>query len=321
MSGPQWTMLHVACAADARYLPYCATMLQSLFAHVPKQRIVVHYLCPPDFDRACRCALMHLVNRWGNEIVFHAIPDNRVDGLPPMRNVRRTIWYRLFLPELLPNVDRLLYLDADVLVVDRIDSLWHADLGGQPLGAVANAIEPGTRARLLPAIGLPTDAKYFNSGVMLMDLRALREGGWAARVLDFAHEQGSKLVWGDQDALNGILCAHYQPLHPRWNCMNALFYFHYARDVYDERTISEACGHPAILHFEGPDDVKPWDARSTHPWRQRYLRELRSVLWLMPWSLWARLARYIWYTQPWWLRRALASLRRGAARRRALRPA
>lgn len=307
------TPVHVACTADGHYLPFCATMLRSLFRHAPG-RVTVHYLCPPEFSPHHRDALTRLVRDHGHDIAFHAVADADVAGLPPMRSVRRLVWYRVFLPGLLPDVDRLLYLDADLLVVDRLDALWQADLQGRPLAAVPNVIEPDTRRRLLPALGLPVTAPYFNSGVMVMDLRAMRAAKVPERVLAFARRHGDRLVWGDQDALNGVLCHDYRALHPRWNCMNALFHLPYATTVFDAGTLAEAVRAPAILHFEGPDAVKPWHVGSTHPRRAEYLRELRATLWRLPLPLAARLAYGAWYALPMPLRRLAARLRR---RRRA----
>jgi lipopolysaccharide biosynthesis glycosyltransferase len=307
-------VLHVASTSDSRYVLYSATMLRSLFTHAPGRRFAVHMLCPPELGQAQREALGGVAARFGHDMTFHAVGDERVAGLPHMRNLRRLSWYRIFLPELLPDVDRVLYLDGDVLVVDGIDELWATELGGHALAAVPNVIEPRTRSQLLPALGLPPDARYFNAGIMLMDLRAMRQAGFTDRVLEFARANHSRLVWGDQDALNGVVRGAYRPLHPRWNCMNALFYFSHARDVFDAASVEQAVSAPAILHFEGPDDVKPWHVSSTHPWRRRYLRDLTAALWLLPLPLSTRLARSLWYALPMPVRRALARLRKAARR-------
>jgi hypothetical protein len=88
--------------------------------------------------------------------------------------------------------------------------------------------------------------------------------------------------------------------------MNSIFYFDYARDVFAPAAIDEARRRPAILHFEGPDDVKPWHVGSTHPHRSHYLRELRATLWLLPLPLAQRLAYRMWYALPMSVRRPIA---------------
>lgn len=302
-------MIHVACTSDARYLPYCATMLRSVLKHSAGRPVVVHFLAAPDLDPRHCDALRRVTEGAGGEIRIHTIGDERVAGLPAMRGIRRLVWYRLFLPELLPETDRVLYLDADTLVVDAIDSLWDQDFGGKPLAAVPNVIEPAMRRSLLPALGLPPDAAYFNSGVMLMNLEQMRASRCHEQVLDHARRHGERLVWGDQDALNAVLCAQYRPLHPRWNCMNSLFFFPYSRDVFSASDLEAATRAPAILHFEGPGEVKPWHAQSTHPLKQTYLRELRATLWHLPLPAATKLARMLLYSLPPGLRRALSRAR------------
>ena len=302
-------VLHVACASDAPYLFYCATMLSTLFRQTAGRPVVVHHLCPRDYAPENRAVLARLAERHGQSIEFHVVDDDKVAGLPPMRNVPRLAWYRLFLPELLPHLERVLYLDCDLIVVDRIEPVWETDLAGRPLAAVRNVTEPQTLQRLLPALGLPADAPYFNTGVLLLDLRAIRDGRWFERVLEFARANAPRLFWGDQDAMNAVLSGAYQPLHPRWNCMNSLFYFRYARDVHGDAAVEEALRRPAILHFEGPDDVKPWNARSRHPRRAEYLRHLRAAVWSLDLPASTRLAYAGWYGLPMPVRRLMAAVR------------
>ena len=69
------------------------------------------------------------------------------------------MWYRIFLPELLPDVDRVLYLDVDTLAVDSLEPLWATDLGDAPGGAVTNVFMQDRDSRPRPeALGLPGPA-------------------------------------------------------------------------------------------------------------------------------------------------------------------
>jgi lipopolysaccharide biosynthesis glycosyltransferase len=122
-------------------------------------------------------------------------------------------------------------------------------------------------------------ADYFNSGLLLLNLAALRRDGMSARLAAFGREGARRLKWPDQDALNALLGERCLPLHPRWNCQNSLFYYPWARRTFDAGTVAEALRDPAILHFEGGGIVKPWHYLSRHPYRARYLEHRRATPW------------------------------------------
>jgi lipopolysaccharide biosynthesis glycosyltransferase len=101
--------------------------------------------------------------------------------------------------------------------------------------------------------------EYFNSGVMLFNLAAMRAADFAAGLVELVRRERGELVWPDQDALNVAARGRWLGLHPRWNCMNSFFSRpRLAREVFGASLLSEAVEQPAIRHFEGPDFNKPW---------------------------------------------------------------
>jgi lipopolysaccharide biosynthesis glycosyltransferase len=186
------------------------------------------------------------------------------------------MWYRVFLPELLPELDRVLYLDADTLVVDDPRPLWCTDLSDHLLAAVDNVLEPQFAGRA-KEIGLEAGQRYFNSGVLLLNLAVMREEGSTRRIVEFARTR--PLLWPDQDALNVVLGERRVALHPRWNCMNSMIVLPYARDVFPPEVLDEARRDPGIVHFEGPELGKPWHHLSKHPYRAAYMRHRAATPW------------------------------------------
>lgn len=268
--------LHVACAADPAYLPHCAAMLHSLLDRHPDTR--VHFLHGPETPGETLTPLAEMVAGQGGELCAHRIPPDWIDGLPRLRAIPPLMWYRIYLPDLLPELDRVLYLDCDMLVVGDLTPLWRTGLDGHYLAAVSNVLERD--ARDWPReLGLERAGDYFNSGLLLLNLAALRRDGMPARLAAFGRESGRRLRWPDQDALNALLARRRLPLHPRWNCQNSLFYYPEARRTFGADAIAEAVSDPAILHFEGGGIVKPWHYLSRHPYRARYLEHRRATPW------------------------------------------
>jgi lipopolysaccharide biosynthesis glycosyltransferase len=184
------------------------------------------------------------------------VDDRRCEGLPTEGFTKKATWYRIFLPDLLPDIDRVLSLDVDVIVVDALADLWATDLGGAYLGAVTNVLAPMYMGR--PAeLGLDPGA-YFNAGVMLLDLAGMRADDCSESIRRYAVDNAPDLVLRDQDALNFVLAGRRHALDPRWNSMNALLHYPWAHYVFTPEQIEEARTAPAIRHFEGPDSNKPW---------------------------------------------------------------
>jgi hypothetical protein len=114
------------------------------------------------------------------------------------------------------------------------------------------------------ALGLDT-ARYFNSGVLLIDLEAWRDAEIGRALLELGHQRAAELEWADQDGLNLLLADRRLELHPRWNAMNSLWAVPGADATYAPDAAEEARRRPAIRHFEGPDHNKPWHRRPDIP--------------------------------------------------------
>lgn len=274
--------IHVACAADAVYAPYCAAMLHSLLSS-QAGGVTVHFLHAPALAPEALDGLRATVEAHaGAEFRGHAIVDDRFAALPVAAQFGPAMWYRFLLPELLPDQPRVLYLDVDILVVDRLDELWAMPLDGMSLAAADNVIELALRPRLA-TLGLPPDTGYFNSGVLLLNLERLRQTGATQRLLELARMRGAEFLWPDQDALNLVLGSERVGLHPRWNCQNALYWWRpLAEGVYGAALVAEALARPAIVHFEGPGLAKPWHYLNKHPLRARWRRHMHRTPFPMP---------------------------------------
>ena len=128
--------LHVSCAVQGAYVPHCAAMLLSLLAARGQHDLRVHYLHGPGLGDRAKRRLERMVTGQGAAIDFHEVGDDAVGDLPDHRHFTSAMWYRIFLPELVPGADRVLYVDVDTLAVDALAPLWDVELGDHLLGAV-----------------------------------------------------------------------------------------------------------------------------------------------------------------------------------------
>lgn len=270
--------LHVSCAAEGSYVAHSAAMLHSVLVHGGPLAVEIHYLHSPRMSARERELLAGMVSGLGGRIDFHLIADAQVAGLPSHPVFTPAMWHRILLPELLPEVDRVLYLDVDTVVVDELEPLWATELGERPVAAVTNVLQHDHRDR--PAsIGLAGPEVYFNSGVLLMNLERMRRDDTTAALRAVAIERGAQLAWPDQDALNLVLGEGRLALHPRWNCMNSVYAFDSSEQVFGRAPREQAIARPAIRHFEGPGRNKPWHEDCRQPLRERYFEHRAATPW------------------------------------------
>jgi lipopolysaccharide biosynthesis glycosyltransferase len=272
--------MHIAVATDAAYLPWCATTILSALRATTMRPVHVHVLEGGDIDRADLERLLEMIDREGAEGTALAVDEARIEHLPTKGPDLggRVSWYRVLLPDLLPDVRRVLYLDADLLVVAPLDDLWAADLAGAPLGAVRNVVEPTMREHV-HELGLVDHRDYFNAGVLVIELDRWRADAEAARIDEFVAARGAT-PWFDQDALNVTFAGRWHALDPRWNAQNSMWFWRdLAVETFGAAAVDDATSSPGILHFEGPSIVKPWHYLCPHPHTARYREVLRSTPW------------------------------------------
>lgn len=264
--------VHVATAFDAGYAPFGAALLASMGASLnPRFSMVLHVLHPVTLDRGQRRAIEAVAQ--GVALHWHEVrPETSVRHGVRMEGVLSApAYYRCLLPDLIQcGPERVLYLDADTLVLQDLVELYHMSLGGAPVAAVqdwlptvADAIEPWRK------LELDGSAPYFNSGVMLVDLAAWRQEDAGGRTLRRCLSDQEHLVvrgvWPqhDQYGLNVVF-------HRRWKAVRS-----------DYNHFTELPGSdPTVLHFVG--NGKPWSPRC----RPEHAARFREFLALTPWPEW-----------------------------------
>jgi lipopolysaccharide biosynthesis glycosyltransferase len=177
----------------------------------------------------------------------------------------RPAYYRLFLGTVLPaSVERVLYLDADLLIQGNLATLWNLPFDGHVIQAVPDTYAHAVRIPGLSiiefseGIRFTADTPYFNSGLQLIDLRRWRQEEVGQRASGFLWDYCDQLAPCDQDALNCTLIGRWKRLPPTWNWQELLD----QPDAWQDRwssadELAEARRAPAVIHFIG---CKPWSA-------------------------------------------------------------
>ena len=255
--------VEVVYCVDRRYLPYFATSFFSLLDHLPAG-VKTCYLVSPDISEQQITKLIDFArNKHGVTLTLIPASQGLVDDLPVSGHISATTYFRLWLGELLPDECHLvLYLDADVIIVQDFSSELQKCVerldGTQELMALA-AEDPGGGEHL-HASGTHT-AKYFNAGVIFLDLKRWRSQAVVDTFMYVANKYRSTIRWHDQDIINLALAQRIGELPPELN------FFVGSAD--------SGASRAKILHF--PGDVKPWsDTWRIYPgWAMRKYHRAR----------------------------------------------
>lgn len=272
-------MITIALAADAGFAMQLAVVLTSLVAQAeaPVEVYILHDGFDDKLRRRVAAGAMDLKVTWV-PVKMGGLHDVEMPSY-----LGTAALLRLLLPSLLPgSVERVLYLDADVLVRKELDELWATDLGGRSSGAVRDAVIPWAGSpRSLPwrELNMSPKAPYFNSGVLLMDLAAWRERDVAGRA--FAALRRQPMLYGDQCGLNAVGPDDILQMDPRWNLQVG----HLEPDrssawlVERREVLAAALADPAIVHFNTGPLGRPWRSGCAHPWRREWLEVLDRTSW------------------------------------------
>ena len=220
-------------------------------------------------------------------------------------------YYRLLLPRLLPSVDRVIYLDSDIVVRHDLGEMWDTEMGGAACLAVQDMLTPYIdAAAAMPrfniygslliqrpilnfkSLDLSPTSPYFNSGILLLSLNRWRELDLSDSMIRCLHVNREFVNWTDQYALNVELAGRWDTLDPRWNQGSYIFEFpSWSFSALERRDFTLVRDHPHIVHFTSA--LKPWHANSPHPFRQEFFRYLDRTEWAgwrpsddNSWSFW-----------------------------------
>jgi len=270
----------ITCAIDNDYIRYCAVMLRSLYESNPKEEISV-YIIHGDLDTSEKAKLSGYLGRFLRSVSFVQVDPKMLEGTTPFGHISIAAYYKLLLATALPRaIQKVIFLDCDMIVVDSLSGLWNTPLGDQPLAAVTDHHIKENCQRL----GLSEALGYFNTGVMVIDLNKWRKIDILSEGLKFAKNTHAILKHCDQDILNRIFEGQWMHLDTRWNASPHLWDLCSVPVPPEEAAAlapqdAVARNKPAIIHFAGSGNAKPWHYHCAHPGKARYLELKKKTPW------------------------------------------
>ena len=198
-------------ATNERYLPHCRVAIASMLEHISAGNEYVVYVFHGGMPEKA-LALLRAMGREHVRVEPVCVRERLRDTMRELLWYTREIYFRLMAADVLPEEDKVLYMDCDVIVREDVVRLYAEDIGDALLGAY---VYPGREADMNAALGTDVQA-VFNSGVLLFNLRKWREIGLFERCMEVL-ERYPTLPCPDQDALAIVCSGRVAPLDHRWN--------------------------------------------------------------------------------------------------------
>ena len=266
--------ISIVFASDDNYAQHIAVVIASIMAKTKEK--VCFYVINDNISKGKIEKLRDTADIFKAKIEFISVPEDKFSNVYLSGHVSKAAYFRLALTDILPNdIEKVIYLDVDLLVYDDIKKMWQIDLKNLPLAAVPDyGIMASTRLckQKADVIGLPVGEKYFNSGVLVVNLKEWRKEDYTKQILEIINN--NQFPHHDQDALNKLFMHKWQALDLRWNIIPPVFNL-FSKILLNSnfrKNAITARKNPGIIHYAGR--YKPWEFTLHNGFNDKYYQYL-----------------------------------------------
>lgn len=247
--------MNILVTLDSNYLKPLRTMLKSLCLNNPGEVFTIYLMHSKLSDEEVD-GVKAYVEAQGSKLENVKISDDSFQEAPILFYYTIEMYFRLLAYKFLPEkLDRILYLDPDILVINPIRKLYDLDFNGYLYAAAYHDIVTVNEINKIRLHPYKIDA-YYNSGVILMNLDLLRKEANEEKIYKIIEKKGQKLVMPDQDILNAIYAKKIKSLDEKLYNYDTRYYSYYKMASNGEYDMDKTINNTVILHFCGKR--KPW---------------------------------------------------------------
>lgn len=237
------------CVNDA-YVKYVAVTVCSLFENNRGCNDIHIHILTDGLSVDNNRLIGDTVNKYGGVCSIHVVDDTSLSRLKSTWSIYA--WYRLLIPDLLPNVHTCLYLDADIIVSGSISELFDMVEDNVSLYAVRDIED--YFGNVFDRLGYPVEKGYICSGVLLMNLDYWRAHNLKSQIIDYTLKNSDIILYPDQDAIN-VVCQDTKRFLPfKYGVSNAFMRFEpFVKNNVEQ--IEDMVCDSRIIHYAG---LAPW---------------------------------------------------------------
>lgn len=263
------------------YAMCCGVMIKSLLYNNQSTDICVHAIIDPDVTDLDISNIQTVAegHKKKCEFKFYRVDNSIISELPQSSNERfdRSVYYRLFASSILADdIEKVLYLDCDIIVTGSVERLWNYDLNK----AIAGVVNQTQDFSIFNRLGYPSEKGYMNSGVLLINLKYWRDYHIESQVREYIWSNPTIIYNPDQDTINAVLCDNHIDLPLIYNVQSGFLYKkEYLKFNYwgVKVQLDEAINNPVVIHYTGWD--KPWMKTCFHPYKDLFTKYKTMTIW------------------------------------------
>ncbi|MBR8839335.1 MAG: glycosyltransferase family 8 protein [Stigonema ocellatum SAG 48.90 = DSM 106950] len=276
--------IHVVCAADDRYSMPLAVTLRSVLENLDSERSINFFIIDGGIKQHNKKRILKSLGSKLYTIEWLQPSTELLSKMVVSGHVKIASYFRLLMSHILPfQLQKVIYLDSDLIVLKNLDLLWDVDIGEayllacQDLG-IPYVSDPYGLANY-KELGIPADSKYFNAGVLVINLEKWRSENIGMKVIQYLEQNKDYIRWHDQDGLNAVLAGTWGELDPRWNQVPSIYlkYSSWKDSPFLEDVYKKLSHDPFIIHFASSN--KPWNSRVYHPANYLFFQYLDLTVW------------------------------------------
>ena len=268
--------INIVLATDKNYAQHAAVTITSILCNTTQQSNIQFYIIDDNIDDDNKTKLQDTVKQFNSNIIFVKIPENSLNQVFVSGGITRAAYFRLAIPNILPKtVNKVIYLDCDLIVLDDIVNLWNLDMCQKPVAATEDfGILSSTSKCREKEINLnwKKEYSYFNSGVLLIDVMLWRKNNYASQLIELV--QTHKFRHHDQDALNYLFMNNWTSLPLCWNVIPPVFNMNLSiiKNKIMRQNALKALNNISIIHYAG--GYKPWEYKIYKGFNEGYYEYL-----------------------------------------------
>lgn len=265
--------VNIALITDSRYAPPTAVAMASAIMNKCPNSTYNFYIIAENITEQDHNSLLELEKLSPQTVNITIIP--RQPPELPFENMERFLQYKvgmhkIYLPEILKDVDKVIYMDGDTLTLKDLRPLYDMDIKNE-YAAVAKDGIYYRFPKEMAEMGLDKRGFYFNSGVMLQNLKLQRQDNITNKLVEYIKTHND--FFGDQDVLNVVFGNKLKLMSYRYNCISTFFeaddlafLSSFFQEKLPEKTF-DIYENASIIHYAGD---KPWQEN----YRPLFLKEL-----------------------------------------------
>jgi lipopolysaccharide biosynthesis glycosyltransferase len=273
--------IHIAVCLDKGYVMPTGVMMYSVCVNNQDVDIDFHMLIDDCMTENEQQDLKDTVTRFqGKRCLFYSVKSLSAIHFPiNLDRLPQSAYYRLFLSDILPStIEKVLYLDGDIIVRHSLLSLWNVDLGDNAVGAAMDVCDGDIKR--YNRLKYPFEKGHFNTGVLLINLKYWRDNHVEKAFMKYLTEFPDRIVFADQDVMNVIFQDKKLKLPVKYNLQTAFLSNDPCWDYWKhESEVKMGIEDPVVVHFTSK--WKPWyaDLRFPHPYRNTFFRYQSQTKW------------------------------------------